>query len=115
MENLILKIIAGLGGALALLFLVQNLLGKKKLEKTKDENTLLKAEVTTVTRKLEAEKKIVDSQKAVQASVARADEKAAAVEREGAERIKKAEDEKKDKVQAGIDAGNSLVDLFNRL
>lgn len=115
MENLILKIIAGLGGASALLFLVQNLLGKKKLEKTKDENTLLKAEVTTVTRKLEAEKKIVDSQKAAHTSVARADEKAAAVEKEGLQRIKEAEDEKKDKVQAGIDAGNSLVDLFNRL
>ena len=115
MENLILKIIAGLGGASALRFFIQNLLGKKKLEKTKDENTKLKAEVTTVTRKLEAEKKIVDSQKAVQASVARADEKAAAVEKEGLQRIKEAEDEKKDKVQAGIDAGNSLVDLFNRL
>lgn len=114
MENLILKIIAGLGGASALLFFIQNLLGKKKLEKTKAENTLLKAEVTTATRKLEAETKIVDSQKTAQTSVARADEKAAAVEKEGLQRIKEAEGEK-DKVKAGIDAGNALVDLFNRL
>jgi Flp pilus assembly protein TadB len=114
LENLILKIIAGLGGASALLFFIQNLLGKKKLEKTKAENTLLKAEVTTATRKLEAEKKIIDSQKTAQTSVARAEEKAAAVEKEGTERIKEDEGEK-DKVKAGIDAGNSLVDLFNRL
>lgn len=114
MENLILKILTGLGGASALLFLVRSLLQGRKLEKTKVENTRLKAEVTTVTRKLEAEKKIVDSQKTAQTSVAGADEKAAAVEREGAERIKEDEGEK-DKVASGIDTGNALVDLFNRL
>ena len=114
MENLILKIIAGLGGASALLFFIQNLLGKKKLEKTKAENTKLKAEVATVAKKLEAEKKIIDSQKTAQTSVARADEKAAAVEKEGLQRIKEDEGEK-DKVASGIDTGNSLVDLFNRL
>jgi cytoskeletal protein RodZ len=114
MESLILKILSLLGGASALLFLVQTLLQGKKLEKTKAENTQLKAEVSTATRRLEAEMKLIDSQKIAQASVAGADEKAAAVEKEGAERIKEVDDEK-DKVKAGIDAGNSLADLFNRL
>lgn len=114
MENLILKILTGLGGASALLFLVRSLLQGRKLEKIKTENTELKAEVSNVTKKLEAEKKIIDSQKTAHTSVAKADEKAAAVEKEGLQRIKEGESEK-DKIASGIDTGNALVDLFDRL
>jgi hypothetical protein len=114
MENIIFKILSLLGGASALLLFVQSLLQGRKLERTKSENTQLKAEVSSVTRRLEAEMKLIDSHKIAQTSVARADEKAAAVEKEGTERIKEVDDEK-DKVKAGIDAGNSLADLFNRL